>query len=80
MITYMRTESVRVADEAIAAVRSYISGHFPAGTLAPRPRKFRARKAAQDAHEAIHPTDCSPSPATGATLLTPDQLPLYDLN
>ena len=55
LITYMRTDSVRVADEAMAAVRDHIGRQYGAAYLPETPNVFRNRKSAQDAHEAIRP-------------------------
>ncbi len=57
LITYMRTDSFRVADEALEAVRELISGRFGKEDLPEKPNRFRAKKGAQEAHEAIRPTD-----------------------
>jgi DNA topoisomerase-1 len=59
LITYMRTDSTRVAPVALEAVREYIAKEFPAAYLPAKPNTFSSRKAArtQDAHEAIRPSD-----------------------
>ena len=62
LITYMRTDSTRVADEALAAVREHIARAYGADYLPPQPRTFRQAKAAQDAHEAIRPTSMENTP------------------
>ena len=56
LITYMRTDSTRVSEEALAAVRGYIGATFGADALPAEPRRFKQKKDAQDAHEAIRPT------------------------
>ncbi|MCX7844943.1 MAG: type I DNA topoisomerase [Candidatus Bipolaricaulota bacterium] len=79
LITYMRTDSVRVAETAIAQAREFIKKAFGKEYLSPRPRKFKNKTRAQDAHEAIRPTDVFRTPESVAPYLTPDQLKLYDL-
>ncbi|MDZ7781778.1 MAG: type I DNA topoisomerase [Halioglobus sp.] len=56
-ITYMRTDSTNLGDEAVAACRAYIGDNFPARYLPGEPRVFSAREGAQEAHEAIRPSD-----------------------
>ncbi len=68
LITYMRTDSTRVAREAQTEARAVISDQFGADYLPPKPRHYRSRRGAQEAHEAIRPT----SPAR-----TPDQVEPY---
>lgn len=81
LITYMRTDHVRVADSAAAAAREYLGAHYPKEFLADAPRLFPATKddAAQGAHEGIRPTDPSRAPDAVAKYLTPEQLKLYTL-
>ncbi|MCX7750604.1 MAG: type I DNA topoisomerase, partial [Candidatus Bipolaricaulota bacterium] len=79
LITYMRTDSVRVADSAVAAARAWIKAQFGGKALSPKPRQFRNKRRAQDAHEAIRPTDVRRTPEEVAPFLTPDQRKLYDL-
>ena len=82
LITYMRTDSFRVAAEAQAAARSFAVDHykFDNGPAVPeRPRAYRARRGSQDAHEAIRPTDIRRTPESLAGSLTRDQLRLYRL-
>src|SRR5206468_8857169 len=79
LITYMRTDSVRVADEAIAAVRDYVSSAFGAEYLPKKPNFFKTKADAQDAHEAIRPTSMQHDPETVKQYLTPDQYSLYRL-
>ncbi|MBX3132147.1 MAG: type I DNA topoisomerase [Gemmatimonadaceae bacterium] len=81
LITYMRTDHVRVADSAAAAAREYLGQHFAKEYLADAPRLFPAGKddAAQGAHEGIRPTDPSRSPESVAKYLSPEQLKLYTL-
>jgi len=79
LITYMRTDSVRVADSAIKEARALVRDRFGREFLSPRPRKFRNRRRAQDAHEAIRPTQVALDPDRVAPYLTPEQRKLYGL-
>ncbi|HPC82336.1 MAG TPA: type I DNA topoisomerase [Thermoanaerobaculaceae bacterium] len=79
LITYMRTDSVRVAPEALDAVRAYIADTFGDAFLPERPNYFKNRSEAQDAHEAIRPSDVARSPEAVAAYLEPDALKLYTL-
>jgi DNA topoisomerase-1 len=79
LITYMRTDSVRVAGEAIAAVRGHIASAFGAEYVPESPNYFRSKADAQDAHEAIRPTSLQYDPETVRAYLTPDQYSLYRL-
>src|SRR5262249_26261462 len=79
LITYMRTDSPRVAPDAQEQARSVIGGRFGAETLPERPPVYRARKSAQEAHEAIRPTLIDHGPDAVARFLTRDQLGLYRL-
>jgi len=81
LITYMRTDSPRVADVAIEAVRAYIAGHYDAAYLPAKPNAYGARRAAraQEAHEAIRPTDVARHPSAVKRYLSEDQLRLYQL-
>ncbi|HEX9191944.1 MAG TPA: type I DNA topoisomerase [Candidatus Deferrimicrobiaceae bacterium] len=79
LITYMRTDSVRVADEAVAAVREHIRTTYGDAWLPETPNAFRNRKSAQDAHEAIRPTSMEHPPAALKGILNRDQLRLYEL-
>ncbi|MGE3706878.1 MAG: type I DNA topoisomerase, partial [Vicinamibacterales bacterium] len=79
LITYMRTDSVRVADEALAAVREHITTAFGADYLPEKPNAFKSKADAQDAHEAIRPTSLQYDPETVRPYLTPDQFSLYRL-
>ena len=78
-ITYMRTDSVRIAKEAIDAVRNYIDSTFGPNFMPDKPRFFKTKKSAQDAHEAIRPTVIANIPNTIKETLTEDQLKLYTL-
>jgi DNA topoisomerase-1 len=79
LITYMRTDSVRVSDEAIASVREHISERFGADYLPERANTYKSKSDAQDAHEAIRPTSLQYDPETVRPYLTPDQFSLYRL-
>ncbi len=79
LITYMRTDSVRVSSEAVTAFRNHISQNFDKAYLSPKPRTYRSKKGAQEAHEAIRPTYVDHTPESVRPYLTPDQFSLYDL-
>ena len=79
LITYMRTDSVQIAAEAAGQARSFILKHHGKPFLPESPRRYRSRKGAQEAHEAIRPTALSRTPETMKPFLTPEQLKLYTL-
>lgn len=79
LITYMRTDSVRISPEAVDQCREVIGGIFGTGLLSPSPRRFRASGGSQDAHEAIRPTDMSRTPESLAGRLEPGLLKLYTM-
>jgi DNA topoisomerase I len=79
LITYMRTDSTRVSDDAIIDVRKYIKDGFGAKYLPTEPVIYKTKKSAQDAHEAIRPTHVELSPKEVKEFLTPDQYKLYVL-
>ena len=79
LITYMRTDSLRVSDEAITAVRDRIKTEFGEPYLPPKPIRYAAGKLAQEAHEAIRPTELKFSPDQIKNHLTHDQFRLYQL-
>ena len=79
LITYMRTDSVNVVPEAIAAAREYIRKEFGAEYLPDQPRLFASKKSAQEAHEAIRPTNLQRTPEKMQHFLTLDQFKLYQL-
>jgi len=80
LITYMRTDSVNLAGEAIAEIRDYISDHFGAAKLPETPRVYKTKaKNAQEAHEAIRPTSALRDPAAMKERLSQDQFRLYEL-
>ncbi len=79
LITYMRTDSLRLSEEALAAAKSFIEERYGKAYHPGAPRRFRTKSAAQDAHEAIRPSDVRLDPDTLAKDLTRDQLRLYRL-
>jgi len=80
LITYMRTDSVNLAEEAIQAMREHIAAQYGAGFLPDRPRRFKTKsKNAQEAHEAIRPTGIERTPESLKSVLEPDALKLYRL-
>lgn len=79
LISYIRTDSVRVANEAQQAALAYIEARFGKQYLPPRPNVYRGRASAQDAHEAIRPTDIQNAPAAVKEFLSSDQWKLYKL-
>ena len=79
LITYMRTDSLRVSDEARSAAAEYIAAAFGKEYLPASPRIYKTKRGAQDAHEAIRPTRVILEPAALKKLLTPDQYKLYKL-
>ncbi|EIT71680.1 MULTISPECIES: DNA topoisomerase I [Hydrocarboniphaga] len=80
LISYMRTDSVSLAQEAIAEIRKTIVSEFGASTLPPEPRYYKSKsKNAQEAHEAVRPTSALRTPKSVARYLTPDQAKLYEL-
>ncbi|MDA1001590.1 MAG: type I DNA topoisomerase, partial [bacterium] len=79
LITYMRTDSVRLANEAIEMARTYIRKHIGGDYLPEKPPRYKGSDSAQDAHEAIRPTDVALTPNRVAPFLKPEQLALYTL-
>src|SRR6185437_7210404 len=80
LITYMRTDGVQIADEAIAAARRLIEGDYGARYVPNAPRRYETKaKNAQEAHEAIRPTDLSRRPRDVKRHLDADQARLYEL-
>lgn len=80
LITYMRTDSFSLAAEAIAQIRGYIKDNFSADYLPKLPIAYKTKsKNAQEAHEAIRPTDISRTPASVEQFLTPEQFKLYEM-
>lgn len=79
LITYMRTDSLRISDEAKTAAAELIKELYGAEYLPEKPRTFRSKSNAQDAHEAIRPTTVSLTPDKVKSSLTTDQYKLYKL-
>ena len=79
LITYMRTDSVRIAQEAEGAARKYIQEVFGKDYLPAQPQRYKKKKQAQDAHEAIRPTSVFRHPEKVGESLKADELKLYDL-
>jgi DNA topoisomerase-1 len=79
LITYMRTDSVRIAPEGLAELDQYLKENFSEDYRLKQQRKFKMKKGAQDAHEAIRPTSVFRTPEVMASYLKPEQLKLYTL-
>ncbi|MDR3772364.1 MAG: type I DNA topoisomerase [Terracidiphilus sp.] len=79
LITYMRTDSPRVSPDAIQGAREWIGKHLGAKYLPAAPNVYKGKKAAQDAHEAIRPTDAARTPESIARSLSDEQFKLYTL-
>jgi DNA topoisomerase-1 len=79
LITYMRTDSTRVSEVAITAAREFIGAEYGKDALPAKPNFFASRAGAQDAHEAIRPTDVALTPEKAAQHLSPELAKLYGL-
>ncbi|HYC89285.1 MAG TPA: type I DNA topoisomerase [Thermoanaerobaculia bacterium] len=81
LITYMRTDSVRISDEALTEVRSYIAARYGDDILPDKPNFYKVKKAAQaqEAHEAIRPTSMELDPDKIAAFLTKEEYALYKM-
>ena len=79
LITYMRTDSVNIAAEAISRVRSLIKETYGGKYFPDEPNVYKSKKSAQEAHEAIRPTDFSKTPDSVKAYLDDDQFKLYEL-
>lgn len=79
LITYMRTDSLRISDEAKAAAAQYIETVYGKNYLPSAPRNYKSKNNAQDAHEAIRPSTSELTPDRVKSSLTPDQFKLYKL-
>lgn len=79
LITYMRTDSTRVSDAALNEVREFVGSQYGANYLPEKPVYYRSKKDAQDAHEAIRPTDVTRTPDSLANYLNKEELKLYRL-
>ena len=79
LITYMRTDSVRIADQALEDVRRHIGEQYGPSYVPEQPNRYKVKSTAQDAHEAIRPTSTAYHPDVVRPHLTPDQYYLYRL-
>ena len=79
LITYMRTDSTRVAESALEAARAYIQKTYGKDYLPAEAIRYKSKKGAQDAHEAIRPTDVLRTPDSLRKILGPDEYKLYKL-
>jgi len=79
LITYMRTDSVRVSDEAVQSSRKFIKSNFPPEYLMSHPRTYKNKRKAQDAHEAIRPTSFDLPPDVVKPYLKKEEFDLYRL-
>lgn len=79
LITYMRTDSTRLSHEALEAAREFIAHRFGTDYLPPKAVIYKTKSGAQDAHEAIRPTDVGRTPESLAKSLSRDELALYSL-
>ena len=79
LITYMRTDSTRVSDAALAEVRDFVGAQYGEQYLPEKAVHYRSKKDAQDAHEAIRPTEVARTPDSLAKYLKPEELKLYRL-
>ena len=79
LITYMRTDSLRISEEARASANAYITKNYGEKYLPEKPRYFKTRANAQDGHEAIRPTNIEITPTIAKKSLTNDQYKLYNL-
>jgi DNA topoisomerase I len=79
LITYMRTDSVRVSNDALAQVRDHIGSSYGGKYLPEKPNFFKSKKDAQEAHEAIRPTDVARTPESVRPFLPDDMFRLYQM-
>ncbi|MCK4807352.1 MAG: type I DNA topoisomerase, partial [Candidatus Aegiribacteria sp.] len=79
LITYMRTDSVRMSPESLKSCREYLAEKYGSNALPAKARRYRSSKGSQDAHEAIRPVDIRITPEKLVSVLTPSQLSLYRL-
>ena len=79
LITYMRTDSFRISDDAVSQTKDFILQSFGKDYVPVKPNHFKSRKGAQEAHEAIRPTSVELEPKVISKYLTKDQLSLYTL-
>ncbi len=79
LITYMRTDSVKIADSAMAQLRKFISDEYGTKYLPEKPNFYKSKRSAQEAHEAIRPTSITRMPKQIKEFLSLDQYKLYEL-
>jgi DNA topoisomerase I len=79
LITYMRTDSTRISNDALEEVRAYIGAQYGEGHLPEKPNIYKSKKSAQEAHEAIRPTSMAYPPELVKDFVDKDQLKLYTL-
>ena len=79
LITYMRTDSLRLSNEAVNAARDFIRAHYGEAYCPEQPRRYKTKAGAQDAHEAIRPTNAALAPELVRKDLTKEQYMLYRL-
>jgi len=79
LITYMRTDSVRISDNALEDVRNFINNIYGINYLPEKPNNFKVKKSSQDAHEAIRPTFVDKTPEEVRQYLPKDEFRLYEL-
>ena len=79
LITYMRTDSTKISNDAVSMVRNYIQSAYGSNYLPNKPNTYASGKSAQEAHEAIRPTDLAYTPQRVQPYLNPQQFRLYEL-
>ncbi len=79
LITYMRTDSTRVSDDALTEVREFVAERYGQNFVPPQPNVYKTKKDAQDAHEAIRPTSAMRTPESLEKFLAEDELKVYRL-
>ncbi|MEP7036821.1 MAG: type I DNA topoisomerase, partial [Acidobacteriota bacterium] len=79
LITYMRSDSTRISDTALNETRDFVGGEYGKEYLPEKPNFYKSKKGAQDAHEAIRPTDVSRTPESLKSYLNADEHKLYRL-
>ncbi|MEO0292698.1 MAG: type I DNA topoisomerase [candidate division WOR-3 bacterium] len=79
LITYMRTDSYRISKEAEESIREFIKNEYGEEYLPLKPNVFKSKETAQEAHEAIRPTDIRRTPEAVKAFLTPDEYKIYKL-
>ncbi len=79
LITYMRTDSFNISQQALNELRKYITGKYPAAYLPEKPNFYKSKKGAQEAHECVRPSSVFRDPEAMSKFLNKDQLTLYKL-